>query len=105
MAKKPNIETVAKRWIELKSHAKELEKELAELKPILEGALLEAPEKSLELCGWRFLLVEFDKENFTWSKAKTELTPAVLAKLEPYLSTSQVVQIRTSWQGGEKEAA
>lgn len=101
--KKLSIEKAAKRWIELKTLQKETEKEFSELKPLLEEALKEEEEKALELNGWKFSLVEFEKENFSLSKAKEKIDGRTLA---PFISTSNVVQIRTSWQGGdEKEAA
>ena len=105
MSKKQKIADVAKRWVELAAQAKEIEKEKAEIKPVLEGFLAEAEGKTMEVNGWRFSLVEFLKETFSLSKAKEKVDGRVLA---PYITETPVVQIRTSWQGGdgkEKEAA
>lgn len=103
MSKKITPEAAAKEWIELKSQSKGLEKRLDELKSILEPALREAPEKSAEWHGWKFSLVQFEKDSFSLSKAREKLDGRILA---PYVTSSAVVQIRTSWQGGEqKEAA
>lgn len=100
MTKKPKIEGVAKRWVELKAQTKEIDREMGELKPILEDALRVSHNKIIEIAGWRFSLVEFLKESFSLSKAKEKIDGRVLA---PYITESEVVQIRASWQGGEDE--
>lgn len=102
MTKKLGLKKASERWLELKAMAKDIERGLAELKPVIEEGLADS-EGSYEAHGWKFSLVKFEKESFSLSKAREVLDGRVLA---PYITTSEVTQIRTSWQGGEeKEAA
>jgi hypothetical protein len=101
--KKMTVAVAAKKWIELKSLEQTLEAQRAQLKEVLEPALEAAPGGVLELAGWKFLRVTFMKESFSLQKAKEKIDGRVLA---PYITTSSIVQIRTSWKGGnESEAA
>lgn len=98
--KTPPIQRATAEWMSLKAKVKDIEKRQAVLKPIIESALREAEKKSFEYNGWRFSLVEFEKENFNLGKAREKLDGRVLA---PYITTSNVLQIRTSWQGANKK--
>jgi hypothetical protein len=98
--KKISVEAAAKEWIELKTMEGVIETRRSELKKILEPALEKSPENIIELNGWKFLRLCFDKESFSLSKAKEKIDGRVLA---PYITTSKVVQIRCYWKGGGKE--
>lgn len=101
--KKLSVEAAAKEWIELKSVEQAIEVRRAELKAVLDPALESAPEKRLLLHGWEFLKSTFSRESFSLSKAKEKIPAKTLA---PYVTTSEVTQIRTTWKGGiEKENA
>jgi len=102
MPKKSTSEAAAKEWITLKASQKAVEKRLDQLKPVIEAALSAAPENVVEFHGWKFTLVEFEKDSFSLSKAREKIDGRVLA---PYVTTSNVVQIRSSWQGGDEVAA
>lgn len=98
MAKTLTIEAAAAEWISLKTKNKFNEKRLDELKKVIEPFLKELPEKTKDFHGWKFSLVEFEKQSFSLAKAKEKLDGRLLS---PYISTSTCIQIRTSWQGGE----
>lgn len=102
MGKKLTAQMAAKEYVHLKTDLKFLEKRLEELKEVIEPALRELPEKTAEWHGWKFSLVEFEKENFSLSKAREKIDGRTLA---PFVTVSPIVQIRTSWQGGEEEFA
>ena len=102
MAKKLTPEAAAKEYIHLKTDMKCLEKRIEELKAVIEPALREAPEQSAEWHGWKFKLVESSRDSFSLSKAREKIDGRILA---PYITTAQVVQIRTTWAGGEEAAA
>ena len=98
MAKKISIENAAKEYIELKALEKAREARLAELKDVLLPALRAAENQRLELAGFEFSVVEFEKEFFSLTKAREVIDGRTLA---PYITKSNVVQIRTAWRGGE----
>ena len=100
MTTKLTVDKAALLWLDLKKQAKEIEKSIDDLKPILETALSKEKSKRMELHGWRFTLVEFVKENFSLSKAKEKIDGRILS---PYITESKCRQIRTSWQGGEED--
>lgn len=100
MPKKQNMEKLAREWVALKEQEKETEKRLNELKSKFQPFLKGVSDHSVELAGWRFTLVEFEKESFSLSRAREKLPEKTLA---PYISKVDVMQIRTSWQGGEKD--
>ncbi len=103
MKKKFGAADAAKEWIELKAKEKEIGKRFIELKPILEEALRNSPDETCEFHGWRFKLTEFEQSSFRLKEAQKKIDGRTLA---PYITTSLVCQIRTSWQGGiEQEAA
>jgi len=102
MGKKPSREAAAREWVELKGQQKAIDQRLADLKEVLEPALREAPDQELELVGFKFKLVESERESFSLSKAREKLDGWLLA---PYITKSEVVQIRTTWAGGEEKAA
>lgn len=99
--KKLSVEDAAKEWIELKTMEATIESRRQELKAVLEPALESAPDHLLEFGGWKFLRVRFEKESFSLSKAKEKIDGRTLA---PFITKSEVTQIRTTWKGG-KEAA
>lgn len=94
------IEEVAREWIELKTSEANLEKKKRELKPELEAYLNDQPEKSAEIAGFKFTLVESSKESFKLKDAKEKLDGRTLA---PYITVSSFTQIRTTWRGGDSE--
>jgi len=94
-------EAAAKEWIALKAQEKALDERLDELKAVLEPALRAVPEKTIDYHGFRFSLVEFERESFSLSKAKEKMS---LKVLRPFISKSPVVSIRATWQGGGVEA-
>lgn len=104
MEKKPTTEKAAKEWISLKTEMKRIEKRIDELKEVLEPALRDSSEGSLEFFGWRFSLVEFEKRSFSLAKAEASSKFDGRA-LAPFITKSSSIQIRTSWQGGEEKAA
>lgn len=94
MAKKISLEAAAKEWMELKAVEQALEDRRTILKAVLEPALAKAPKNSLVIGNGKFKRVEFPKENFSLKKAKKKIDGRVLA---PYITTTNVVQIRAQW--------
>ncbi len=102
MAKrKLSLEKTAVRYMSLKAEQKKIEGELGSLKATLETALRESEDGTREFVGWRFSLVEFEKESFSLSKAREKITEKVL---KPFITKAFVTQIRYSWQGVNLEA-
>jgi hypothetical protein len=99
--KKLSVEDAAKEWIELKTMEATIEARRREIRAVLEPALEEAPDKLLEFHGWKFLLVSFERESFSLSKAKEKIDGRILA---PYITASTSVQIRATWKGGAERA-
>jgi hypothetical protein len=98
MAKKTlSLEHAAREWLELKAREEATEERLKELKAVLEPALRSAPGQAMKLAGKRFKLSEFPRESFQLARAKEKIDGRVLA---PYITTTDVVTIRTSGRGG-----
>lgn len=95
---KLSLEQIAIEWIELRGQKMALEKRLEELKNILEPALEEKPNCSMEIDGWKFALVKSEREFFKLKEAKENLDNRIL---RPYIFTSKYNTIRTTWRGGE----
>lgn len=102
MSKKNVFGDAAREWVRLKAEAKQIEKRLHELQEIIEPELREQKDKSVEVHGWRFKLCEYEQSSFRLKEAQEKIDGRVLS---PYITKSQVVQIRTSWQGGEETYA
>ncbi len=103
MAKKEkeiDIEEAAREWVDLKSEKMRIENRLDELKKPLEGFLGKQPEKCAEMFGWKFSLVETERESFKLSAAKEKIDGRIL---KPYITLSKFNQIRTSFKGGEEK--
>jgi hypothetical protein len=98
----PTIEEVAKEWVVLKSEKLRIEKRAEELKEILEPYLAGQPDQTAEISGFRFKLFEMERETFKLKAAKEKIDGRVLA---PYITSSVSTVIRTTWKGGEEEAA
>lgn len=88
----------AKKWIALKAKEKKIEKQFQELQAVLEPALRSTPEKKAEFHGWKFSIVEYVRRSFSLKAAEKQIDAEILA---PYVSESDVVTIRTNWEGGE----
>lgn len=99
---RPSKKNLLASWIDVKAQIERLEKEKSELKEKLEKVLEKEPDQTLELNGWKCTLVESSRESFRLKEAKIELD---LKVLKPFISISKFTQIRTTWQGGEVEAA
>lgn len=94
-------ELAAKEWVDLKSQKVKIETRCEELKKILESYLVDQPEKTALLCGWRFVLSDVEREFFKLAEAKKKLKSI----LKPFITVSCFSQIRMSWQGGEEKQA
>lgn len=102
MTKKLSPELAAKEWIALKADKFLLDQKLEELRAVLEPYLNEQPERSAELAGFKFTLVTQERESFKLKDAKKKIDGRTL---QPYITVSTSTQIRTTWRGGEDEAA
>lgn len=95
----PSPEKAAVEWIELKAEKARIEARFDILKDALEPFLKAQPEMQTEINGWKFSLVESERESFQLSKAKEKIDGRVLA---PYITHSHYNQIRTTWKGGKE---
>jgi regulator of replication initiation timing len=98
---RPSKQTTLALWVALTSQIKRLEKQKEDLKPQLEKILEKEPENTLELDGWRAILVASERESFRLKEAKEKIDEKVL---KPFITHSKYTQIRTSWQGGGEPA-
>lgn len=96
-------EKAAKEWIILTAQAKKIANRLEELAEFLKPLLEEEPDKAADWNGWRFKLVEYEREAFSLQKARDAGVDGRI--LAPYISRSQVKFIKPTWQGGDELAA
>jgi len=101
MRNKP-IEKAAKDYISLKNRIAKLEKKKEEMGDVLKPWLFTQKDQTAELHGWKFSLVETERENFKLSAAKEKIDGRTLA---PFITTSKFTQIRTVFKGLEDEKA
>lgn len=100
---RPSKKTLIVEWVHTKAQIERLEKKKNELKVKLEAVLEKEPEQTLEIDGWRCVLVKSSRENFSLKEAYEKLDPIEMKALKPFISVSKFTQVRTSWQGGSEE--
>lgn len=101
LKKEKKIENIAQEWLDLKNQKLLTEKRLDNLKPILETYLAEQPDKESEMCGFKFKLVNSERENFRLSEAKKK--KGFWKLLKPFVTVSYFNQIRATFCGQEEE--
>lgn len=95
-SKANSVENSAKEYLDLKLEKAKIEKRIDELKMELEPFLEEQPEKTAEMCGWKFSLIESERESFKLSAAKEKIDGRTL---KPFITLSKFNQIRTVFKG------
>lgn len=87
----PNVEEVAAEYLQLKAVAAELEAEMKGLRGVLEAAVGECPDRTAELAGVTFTLVDVERENFNLKKAVEKLGRRALRS---FITASRYTQLR-----------
>lgn len=87
----PNLDEAAAEYMRLKAQSAELEAALKRIRNVLEVAVGSAPEKRAEIAGFKFALVEVERDNFNLKKALEKLDKRTL---RPFITTSRYTQLR-----------
>jgi hypothetical protein len=87
----PNLEEAAAEYMRLKAQSAELDAAMKRLRNVLEVAVGAAPEKKAVIAGFKFALVEVERDNFNLKKALEKLDGRVL---RPFITTSRYTQLR-----------
>jgi hypothetical protein len=100
--KKITPDEAAKEWLELETEAKRIEARFDELQKVLDPVLERTKDKYALFHGFKFKVIEFEKENFSLALArKSKLIPKRI--LKKFVSFSDVRYIRTYFAGGKEE--
>ena len=89
----PDLNIVAQEYKTIMERIKALEEAAKPFKMQLETAALEAPNMTLDLDGFKVLLIECAREIFNTKEAKIKLGEDVL---KPFLKTTEYTQLRVS---------
>ncbi len=88
-----SIEARLARYIELSNQIKELEASKDELRRHLEPLVIAAPGQVIKAGNMVLSAAEVSRENFSIKDARANLTPAILTKIQPFISETKYVRL------------
>lgn len=89
----PQVEEAAVEYMRLKAQVAELESAMKRLRNVIEVAIAEEPDRRATLAGFRFSLVDVERDNFNLKKALEKLDGRAL---RPFISTSRYTMLKVS---------